>query len=96
MAIYDKEGREVRDRDIGQIVRFLTNTFNQATAKLDRPHRDPKTGANEAYFMQTEFAYLLNELMQAPRCMQQKYIADCNDLIDQAVTYMVNRENETA
>ena len=76
---------EVKEKDIGQIVRYLTNTFNHATSSLDRPFRGRGTGPNEAYIMQTEFAYLLNELMQAPKCMQQKYIAECNDFIDQAI-----------
>ena len=88
---YDKTDREVKEKDIGQIVRYLSATFNQATSKLDRPFRDNKSGANETYIIQSEFAYLLNELMQAPRCMQQKYISDCNDFIDQVIMEVNNR-----
>lgn len=92
---YDKDGREVKEKDIGQIVRYLSNTFNQATSKLERPFRSQKTGPNEAYIMQTEFAYIINELVQAPRCMQQKYISDCNDFIDQVIME-VNNQTTTA
>lgn len=91
---YDKDSREVKEKDIGQIVRYLSSTFNQATAKLDRAFRGQKTGPNEAYIMQTEFAYLLNELMQSPKCMQQKYISDCNDLIDQIIVELASREKQ--
>ena len=74
-----------KEKDISQIVRYLTSTMNQALSGQDRAARHPKTGPNHAYIIQTEFAYLLNDVMQGPRCMLQKYIADCNDFIDQVV-----------
>jgi hypothetical protein len=92
---YDKDGREVKEKDIAQIVRYLSNTFNQVTNKLERAFRGQKSGPNEAYIMQTEFAYLLNELMLCPKCMQQKYISDCNDFIDQAMVLINSRETTT-
>lgn len=74
-----------KEKDIGQIVRYLTVTFNQATAKLERPFRSTTKGANVAYYLQREFAYLLNEIVQGPRCVLQKNIAACNDFIDEVV-----------
>ena len=74
-----------KEKDISQIVRYLTSTLNQALSGQDRPTRSNKTGPNNTYIIQTEFAYLLNDVMQGPRCMLQKYIADCNDFIDQVI-----------
>lgn len=72
----------VKEKNIGQVVSYLTNTFGRATQHLDRPFRHPKDGANKAYQLQTEFAYLINEIMQSPTCVQQKYITACNELIE--------------
>lgn len=81
-----------KEKDVGQIVRYLTHTFNQATAKMERPWRNQKTGEmNALYIMQTEFAYLLNEIAQSPRCLMQKAIAECNNFIDQAITEASSR-----
>lgn len=74
-----------KEKDIGQIVRYLTSTFNQATARLERAFRGKSGGPNRAYVLQTEFAYRLNELVQGPRCVLQRNIAECNDFIDQVV-----------
>jgi hypothetical protein len=76
-----------KEKDVGQIIRYLTHTFNQATSKMERPWRNPKTGIkNQLYDMQREFAYRLNEVGQAPRCLLQKAIAECNDYIDVAIS----------
>ena len=72
-------------RDINQIVRYLTNTFNMATFNLDKPIWTTAKGANEAYIVQTEFAYLLNEVMIGPPCLIQKNISACNEYIDQLI-----------
>lgn len=74
-----------KEKDIGQIVRYLTSTFNQAISKLERPFRPQGGPANRTYILQTEFAYLLNEVVQGPRCVLQKNIAACNEYIDQVV-----------
>lgn len=73
-------------KDISQIVRYLTNTFNMvlSSSKLDKAART-KTGPNRAYQLQTEFAYLLNEVMQGPRSILQKNIAVCNEYIDTVI-----------
>lgn len=84
-----------KEKDIGQIVRYLTATFNQAAAGLDRAFRSKQGGPNRAYQLQTEFAYLLNEVVQGPRCVLQKNIAACNDYIDQLVQTL-NEEAQAA
>lgn len=84
-----------KEKDINQIVRYLTTTFNNVTSKLDRPFRGTKSGANMAYIIQTEFAYLLNELIQGPRCLLQKNIAVCNDFIDQIVQELAKESSST-
>jgi hypothetical protein len=74
-----------KEKDVGQIVRYLVSTFNQATARLDRAFRSKTTGPNRTYVLQTEFAYLLNEVVQGPRCVMQKNISACNDYIDNVI-----------
>jgi hypothetical protein len=71
-------------KDVGQIIRYLTNTFNRVTVSLDKAVRD-KNGANQAYRLQTEFAYLLNEISQSQPSVTQKHIANCNNFIDQVM-----------
>lgn len=87
MADHDTPSPKTAEKDIGQIVRYLTATFNQATSTLDRPHRPKGQRANQLYYMQTDFAYLLNEVMQGPRCVLQKNIAACNEFIDQVMQH---------
>lgn len=74
-----------RERDVGQIVRYLTSTFNQVISKLEKPQRSDKNGPNESYLLTREFAYLLNEFQQGPRCLQQKHITDCNNFLDNLI-----------
>lgn len=74
-----------REKDIGQIVRYLTTTFNQAISSLERAARTNEKGPNRAYVLQTDFAYLLNEVVQGPRCVLQRNITACNEFIDQTV-----------
>lgn len=86
---------ESKEKDIGQIVRYLTTTFNMATARLERAART-KAGANQAYRLQTEFAYLLNEVVQGPRCVLQRNITICNDFIDETVQQLQKAELSAA
>lgn len=80
------ERENTKEKDIGQIVRYLTATFNQATSKIERAARVGKPPvANRAYLLQREFAYLLNEVQQGPRCMLQKNIAECNEFLDRTI-----------
>jgi hypothetical protein len=83
MAVPEKE--VPKEKDVGQIVRYLSGTFNQATGQLERAFRGKGQGPNLAYRLQTEFAYLLNEVTQGPRCVLQKNITACNEFIDQVV-----------
>lgn len=82
-------------KDVNQIIRYLSTTFNRVTAKLDRPVRDKKTGPNEAYILQTEFAYLLNEVVMGPRCGMQKCIVACNEFLDQIVQELAKSNTTT-
>lgn len=84
-----------KEKDVGQIVRYLTSTFNQATSKLERATRNKAGVANRAYKLQTEFAYLLNEVVQGPRCVLQRNITQCNDFIDRTVQSL-QRDEATA
>ena len=79
-----EQKRTAPEKDINQIVRYLTHTFNVVTSGLDRAQR-VKLVANKAYELQLEFAYRLNEVMQGPRSLLQKNIADCNEYIDQVM-----------
>lgn len=71
-------------KDITQIVRYLTNTFNFAISSLDKAART-KIGPNLAYSHQTEFAYRLNEVMQGSRSLLQRNITECNEYIDEVM-----------
>ncbi len=69
-------------KDVDKIVRYLSNTFNMVTKELDKAIWTTVKGANEAYTMQTEFAYLINEIMLCAPCVIQKNISACNEFID--------------
>lgn len=74
------------ERDLSSVINHLKRLFSTATNTMDKAARDRKTGVtNIAYKLETEFAYALNELMQGPPCVAQRYIAICNDIIDDAM-----------
>lgn len=75
-----------KEKDVGQIIRYLTNTFNQATKGQEAAARAKNNGTNRQYKWETEFAYLINELTLGPRCVLQKNITECNNFIDSVVT----------
>lgn len=75
-----------KEKDLTSIVHYLSGVFNNIVVKMPRAFRGKTSGPNEAYKLETEFAYLLNELMQGPKSMQQKYITDINNFIDGLVT----------
>jgi hypothetical protein len=81
------EKEQAKEKDVEQVVRYLTATFNKAKAGSERAFRGKTIGPNETYVMETEFAYLINDVMQGPRCLLQKHIAMCNDFIDQVMTH---------
>lgn len=81
-------------KDITQIVRYLTSTFNSATFNLDRAGRG-KNGTNLAYKLQTEFAYRLNEVVQGSRSLLQRNITECNEYIDE-VMQLINKTEQEA
>lgn len=76
----------VKEKDVGQIIRYLTSTFGQATKGQETAFRNAKSGvANRQYVRERDFAYLINELTLGPRCVLQKNISDCNNFIDNTV-----------
>ena len=88
-------GKELaKEKDVEQVVRYLTSAFNKATTNLDRAFRGKTSGPNKAYVIETEFAYRLNEVMQGPRCMLQRNITDCNEFIDAVVTELAEKSAE--
>lgn len=82
-----------KEKDVGQIIRYLTNTFNQATKGQEAAFRSSAKGANRQYKWETEFAYLLNELTLGPRSVLQKNISECNNFIDSVVTELNKQSN---
>lgn len=70
-----------KERDIEQVIRYLTKMFENVTQNMERPKRD-NSGANKLYRLQSEFAYLINEMTMCPPCLQQIPIAAANELID--------------
>ncbi len=76
---------EQKERDVNQIVRHLTAMFNSITQDLPKPART-KSGPNDTYKLQTDFAYLLNEIVMGPKCMIQPNIAACNELLDSIIS----------
>lgn len=90
------EKEQAKEKDVEQVVRYLTTTFNKAKLGTERAFRGKTSGPNEAYVMETEFAYLLNDVIQGPRCLLQKHIAECNDFIDQVMTLAAEKRNEAA
>jgi hypothetical protein len=86
MAEKPTQAERPKERDVDSIVRYLTTTFNSATSKMEKPFRNSKTGeSNATYKFQTEFAFRLNEVMQGPRGVLQKNIAECNAFIDEVL-----------
>jgi hypothetical protein len=71
-------------KDVDKILRYLTNMFNNITFSLPRAART-KTGPNQLYKLQSEFAYLLNEVALGQPAVMQKHIAACNDFIDKTM-----------
>lgn len=76
--------KSTQTRDLSQVIKYLTSTFNTITFKLDKPGWT-STGPNETYILQTEFAYLIHEITMGAPCMIQKNIGACNDYIDDLV-----------
>lgn len=85
--------KNVKEKDINAIVHHLSSVFNNNLSKLPRAFRSRSGEANEAYILETEFAYLLNELMQGPRALQQKNIAEINNFIDRVVSDLNSRQD---
>lgn len=84
---YENTITPTKERNVEQVVRFLTHTFEKAIGPLDRAART-KNGPNLAYRLQTEFAYRINEVQQGPKCMLQYNITSVNQYIDDVMIMM--------
>lgn len=80
-------------RDHSGVVRYLVNTFDQVTQNVPRAKRDA-SGPNNLYRWQTEFAYLLHEVVMGPPAVMQKNIAACNAFIDRVMWMISHTGNE--
>lgn len=87
-------------KDIERVIAYLTHTYNKATAPLERAFRGKNIGPNMAYLMDTEMAYLINEIQRGPRSMVQTAIANCNEFLDQVIqevdSWKKQKEAETS
>lgn len=77
-----------KERDVGQIVRYLVSTYQKAVHGQDRAVRTQRAGPNQAYLWEREFAYRLNEIVQGPKCMIQPNIMACNEFIDTVIGHI--------
>jgi len=84
-----------KERDVEQIVKYLTTTFGKAKAPFGRAARSKEAGPNRAYVLETEFAYILNEITAGPPCMLQKNIVDCNELIDRVISEAAQLQSDS-
>lgn len=85
-----------KEKDVTAAVRKHVAIFNTATSKMDRPFRGKNAGPNELYLLQREFAYLLNDIMQAPRALQQACIEKSSQFLDDLMQRLQVAEAETA
>lgn len=81
----EKQEKTQAPKDIDKIVRYLSNTFNTVIKDLEKASWTTAKGANEAYVLQTEFAYHIHEIMMCAPCVVQKNISACNEFIDQVI-----------
>jgi len=84
-----EQQKEQKEINIDQVVRYLSYTFEKATQGMGKAIRyiDPETkkvAKTDAYNFQVDFCYLIDEIQRGPKCLVQKAISDCNNLIEQA------------
>lgn len=75
---------QTKGRDLDKVISFWMRRINSSMSDLPRATRS-KDGPNERYQTETEIAYIINDLMQDPPCMQQVHIARGNDLLDEVI-----------
>lgn len=76
----DHREQDSKEKDIKQIIRYLTVSFGQAMAKHERAAWTDQ-GPNSTYRLEQDFMYYIDDITRGPRCMMQKSISDCNDFI---------------
>lgn len=88
---------EQKEINIDQVVRYLSYTFDKAIQGMGKAVRSidletKKVTKTDAYNFQVDFCYLIDEIKRGPKCLIQKAISDCNNLIEQAATLKRNSE----
>lgn len=78
MTYPNPHNEEKREIDVGQVVTFLTNAFNNATRALG--HKN--TRGTKLHDLQCEFTWLIHEITNGPYYIVPKYIQTANELID--------------
>lgn len=81
-------------KDIERVLSYLTHSYNKATSGLERAFRGKNTGPNLAYILDTEMAYLLNEIQRGPKSMTQVAISNCNQFIAEVVEEVEKHKKE--
>lgn len=68
-------------RNINQVVAHLSRVFNASLNKLPKAVYTKEHGSNFTYRKQSEFAYILNEIIMQPPAAQQIFITQANEFI---------------
>ncbi len=92
---------EQKEINIEQVVRYLSYTFDKSTKDIGKAERyidskPKKIVKTDGYRFQTEFCYLIDEIQRGPKCLIQKAISDCNDLIEQATLLKTVKDGKVA
>lgn len=86
------EQKEQKEINIEQVVRYLSYTFEKAIQGKGKALRyidseTKKIVKTDVYNFQVDFCYLIDEIQRGPKCLVQKAISDCNNLIEQAANF---------
>ncbi len=81
----NKETQPTPDTSTG-VIHYLTRKFDSKVSQWEAPRsRTTQSGGfekNASYTAQTEFMYLINEVMMGPPCMVQRNVTTCEDFIN--------------
>lgn len=83
-----------KEKDVTAAVRKHVAIFNTSTSGMERPFRGKHLGTNRLYLLQREFAYLLNDIIQAPRALQQACIDRSSQFLDDLMQQLQTEQAE--
>lgn len=75
---------EEKSINVSMVVSYLTNSFQKAMSSsgLKKAVRDSQTKVvNEAYKLESDFAYLIDDIVRGPTCLLTHHIAKANEFI---------------